>query len=571
MTRWAVALCVLPLAAQTVILPLGDVRAGMKGVGKTIFTGDRIEEFQVEILGVLENPGPKQSLILCRLSGGPLSQTGVMQGMSGSPVYIDGKLVGAVASAFAFSKEPIAGIRPIEEMLAAASPPAQPIRRAHHPLAPAPLAEMLPARMENARMVDIATPLAMAGFTSRTLDHFTPSLRTLGLEPMQGTLGGNSGAAAAPRPLQPGSMISVQLITGDLMMGADGTVTHIDGNRVYAFGHRFLSVGATEIPFARAEVLTVLPSLNTSFKISSARELLGTITADHSTAVTGELGRSARAVPFSVKVHGGRESTYRMQLVRDRLLTPFLLQVVTFSAIDATERVSGAATITVRGRIEFAKAKPIDLANVYTGETAVVLPASLVAAVPLGYAMQSGFPEFDPRQIELNIAVTNERKQYTVEQLWASRTTAKPGETVELHVRLTGPGGDEIKRTFPYRIPPGMSTGTLQVTVADALTANLADFAATITQPPTSVVQVASLLHSIRPNNVASVRVLRSDPSFLVAGQTLPDPPSSLALVLRRQPASATPATQSKIADFDLRIADGAISGSKSMNLDVKE
>lgn len=271
--RFAIVLTwvLAPLSAATAFFPLQDVKAGMHAIGKTVFSGSRIEEFQVEILGVLENIGPKQSLILAKLSGGPIERTGVMQGMSGSPVYIDGKLVGAVAMAFPFSKEAIAGIRPIADMLVApvGAPPRATIR-----LADTDLLAALPKRAETLlggeKMIDIATPVSFGGFTRQTIDRFAPQLRAMGLEPLQGISGGGRIPAAmgAASALQPGSMISVQLITGDLSIAADGTVTHIDGERVYAFGHRFLSVGSTDLPFARSEVLTLLPSLSSSFKIS---------------------------------------------------------------------------------------------------------------------------------------------------------------------------------------------------------------------------------------------------------------------------------------------------------------
>ena len=277
----------------------------MRGTGRTVFSGNKIEDFQVEILGVLDNIGPKESLILARLSGGPLEHTGVMQGMSGSPVYIDGKLVGAVAMAFPFAKDPIAGIRPIEAMLrtsTAATPPSPSPAPAASSRAALALNERdltrriprpEPALGGEARMIDIATPLSFGGFSRATLDAFAPQLRTLGLEPRQGVTSGGKiepgmGNAA---DLKPGAMISVQLMAGDLSVGADGTVTHIVGNRIYAFGHRFLNIGSTALPFARAEVLTLLANTNTSFKISSAKEWMGTIYQDRNTAVAGVSNR----------------------------------------------------------------------------------------------------------------------------------------------------------------------------------------------------------------------------------------------------------------------------------------
>jgi hypothetical protein len=245
-------------------------------------------------------------------------------------------------------------------------------------------------------MIDIATPVSFGGFTRAAIERFTPQLRALGLEPMQGISGGGSTSTAmgAPSKLQPGSMISVQLVTGDLSIGADGTVTHIDGEHLYAFGHRFLSVGSTDLPFARSEVLTLLPSINTSFKISAARELMGAISQDRNTAVTGQLGRRAAMVPVSISVAepNGRKATYKMEMVDDRFLSPFLLQMSVFSAIDATERTTGAGSFLVKGQIEFRDGSaPVKLDNMFAADSNSAAQVALSAAIPLAYVLQGGF------------------------------------------------------------------------------------------------------------------------------------------------------------------------------------
>ena len=271
--------------ADSPFLPIRDIRPGMHGTGKTVFAGNIISDFDVEILGVLENVGPKQSLILGKFSGGPLEHTGVMQGMSGSPVYIGGKLIGAVALGFPYSKDPIAGIRPIEEMIAAGQMPGKPV---------------VPAGMS-----EIATPIAFGGFTSKTLEAYAAQLKPFGFEPKQGLgVGGSlTETMGKPADLHPGSMISVQLMSGDLNVGADGTLTYIDGTHVYGFGHRFLGTGPTDLPFARSEVLALVPNLNSSFKISAAKELMGVIQQDRNTAITGELGKRANLMPIEISVN----------------------------------------------------------------------------------------------------------------------------------------------------------------------------------------------------------------------------------------------------------------------------
>jgi hypothetical protein len=573
------------LAAQPLILPLREVRAGMRGVGKTVFSGTRIEEFQVEILGVLENSGPKQSIILARLAGGPLANSGVVQGMSGSPVYIGGKLVGAVAFAFQFAKEPIAGVRPIEEMLRATAQPAPP-RRSTVSLFERDLTRPLaqaPATGEG-RLVDIATPVAFGGFTRATVETFAPQLRALGLDPRVGIGGGASPrpAAQSTAPPLPGSMISVQLLSGDMNVSADGTVTMVDGKRIYAFGHRFLNIGPAELPFARAEVLTLLPTLSTSFKISAAREWLGAITMDSSTAVAGELGRRAPLVPVSIAVNRVKAGAapaplerYQIRMVNDPLLAPLMLQIAAFSAIDATERTVGASTFSIHGRVEFqGGAAPVRIENMFSGDSNVPLQVSLAAAAPVAYAMQSGFASLRLKSVDLVIDSTVAKREWQIDQIWASRPVARPGETVELFVSLAGDDGAELKRKVAYQIPPGAPAGPLYFTVADGLVTNMTEFAGTVSAVPRSASQVVTLLNSLRANTRAYVRVWRAEPGFQVQGEDLPDPPPSVAMILGRGATAAMGAglvRNSKVAELQIGVDNAVVSGSKTLQVEVKE
>lgn len=553
----------------------------MRGTGKTVFSGDRVDEFQVKILGVLENVGPRQSIILARLSGGPLAETGVIQGMSGSPVYVDGKLLGAVALAFTFSKEAIAGIRPIEEMLEAnpVAPRASP---------PAAIAGTLPAGLSappeilagDARLVEIATPVSFSGFTQAAIDHFAPQLRAVGLSPRQGMSGGGrpGDRLGNPAKLQPGSMISVQLLSGDMSVGADGTVTYIDGNRVYAFGHRFLAVGRTDLPFASAEVLALLPNVSSSFKISAAREWMGTITDDSSTAVSGLLGRRAELAPVSIRVRGAAVKTpqsYRMEMVNDRVLSPLLLQMAVFCALDATQRSLGSASFNVRGRIEFeGNLAPLALDNTYSGDVSVPALASLGASLPLTYVLQSGFESLKVKSATFTIDASDRRKQLQIDQVWTSAREVRPGEAVDVMVGLMGDNGAESTHKVNYRVPVGAPLGPLYFTVADATTTNLTELQQKIGVPLRSPAQAIALVNSLRSNTKAYVRVWRTEPGYQVQGQDLPDPPPSVAMILARaQAASGTPFNWrgSKVAELEISGGDSVITGSKTVLVEVKE
>jgi hypothetical protein len=577
--RFAIAAALLTVALLTVatahaalsIMPLKDVRAGMHGTGKTVFNGEKVEDFQVEILGVLENTGPKESLILGRLSGGPLEHTGVMQGMSGSPVYIDGKLIGAVAMAYPYAKDPIAGIRPIEEMLrVGASPP----RRAAS-VFPMSLPAPASTGFGDTRMMDVSTPLSLSGFTANAVEQFSPQMRKLGLEPRQGisTGGAPENSMGNPARLQPGSMISVELMTGDMSVGADGTITAIDGNNVYAFGHRFLAVGPTDLPFTRSEVITLLANLNTSFKISSARELMGVISQDRDTAIEGSFGARAQLIPLDISVTQDtrRVENYHMQMVNDRFLSPYLMQMALFSAIDASERATGVSSIVVRGAIEFENRKePVQLRNIYAGDTGAAMLAATSTAVPLAYLMQAGFDQLKVKRISLQLESFDTKKELNIGQVYLSRREVKAGDTIEIMTQLDGENGVELTRSLKYTVPLGTAPGTMYFTVADGTQTGLAELKQIVAETPLSPEQSISTVGRLRPSDKAYVRVWRAEPAYEVAGEELPDPPPSLALVLGST-QSLSQNRNSKITELTIDAGEMMVTGSKTVQIEVKE
>lgn len=544
----------------------------MHGVGKTVFSGNKVEDFDVTILGILENVGPRQSLIMARLTGGPLEHTGVMQGMSGSPVYIDGKLIGAVALGFPFSKDPVAGIRPIQEMIAVSSRDMQPLRASRS--APGDLIAALPAPDKaTGGMVEIATPISFGGFTPATLEQFAPRLRALGLEPRQGVgVGGKvDDRMGNPAALQPGSMISVELMTGDLAVGADGTLTYVDRDQVYAFGHRFLGVGPTALPFTRSEVITLMANVNTSFKISTPKELMGVISQDRNTAVTGQLGRRADLVPVSITMNRGSRKidSYKMQMVNDGYLSPILLQMAVFSAIDGTERAAGESSLTVSGNIELEGGTAVPIRSLYSGQGALALQASLAAALPLSYLQQSGFPAVRVKAVNLNIDSANVKKELQIEDVTLSRKEAHPGDTIELVARMTGENGLQVNRSLQYRLPAGTGPGTLFFSVADGPQTSLAELRAVYGSNPRTPEQVIATVNRLRANDRAYVRVWRSDADYLISGEDLPDPPPSVALILSGNAANQT-VKNSKVTEFVLDGNGMLVTGAKTAQLEVR-
>jgi hypothetical protein len=544
--------------AAPAIFPLKDIRAGQHGIGRTVFSGSRVEEFDVEILGVLENLAPKESIILGRLKGGPLENTGVMQGMSGSPVYIDGKLAGAVALSFPYSKDAIAGIRPIEDMLRV------------EPAGPRMMARQRYIARD-ARLEEIATPVSFSGFTSATLDHFGAQLREMGMDPRQGVSGGGNPAdrMGDPKSIVPGSMISAQLLSGDYSISADGTVTCIDGDHIYAFGHRFLDAGPSDIPFARAEVLALLPNVSSSFKISAAREWMGTLTDDRSTAVSGVVGRRAAMAPVDIRV--GKNS-YHMQVIQDRVMTPLVTQMALFSAIDATERAQGGSTFSVRGHLDF-EGGSVSIDNVYSGDVAVPALAALGVGTSLSYAMASGFDEFKLKGVTIEVGVVDRKSQVQIADIAAPRSV-RPGEDVELIVTLAGENGVESQRKVLYRVPVGAPLGPINFTAADAASTNMMEFGASIGLQYHSPGQVLGFLNGLRTNTKAYIRVWRNDVAYTVDGRDLPSPPPSVAMILNRaqtQAANLPNLRGSKLGEIAVPAGDNFVTGSKTVQVEVKE
>lgn len=580
-----ILLCLLlPFAAHAqAFYPLKDVRPGLRGIGRTVFNGNRIEEFQVEILGTLENLTPKQAIILAKLTGGPLAETGVLQGMSGSPVYIEGKLLGAIALGFPFSKESIAGIQPIEAMVADANPPspsAPPKSAFFSRRVPPPSA--LSSSFGN--LTEILSPVAFSGFTPATLETFAADFRRLGLSPQQGVSSGSPTSQRYSGTVVPGSMISVQLLSGDMAISADGTVTYVNGNRVYAFGHRFLDSGSTDLPFARADVIALLPALNTSFKLSASREWVGAMTSDRSTAIAGEIGRRARTVPLTISVRSVSTGMhdYRMQVVEDRLLTPFVTQTALFSVMDATERAIGAGTLRLRGQVEFGGDIPrLLIRDVFVSDSALPQQAATDAVVPLGFVLGGGFTGLHMKSISFQLEPVDSKRQLHIAQAWTSKHEARPGDSVEITALLQGENGFELTRSATYQVPVGAPLGPLNFTISDANTLNFPEFAGLSQSALHSATELVRTINEFRSSDAAYVRVWRQEPAFTVAGPApggeLTDPPPSVMLILADPSSSVTtnPALTltrgSEIAELTISVAGYLVTGAKTLQVEVKE
>ena len=594
----------LPEAGAQSFFPLSDVHPGLHGSGRTVFSGNRIEEFQVEILGVLPNSAPRQTIILARLSGGPLAETGILQGMSGSPVYIDGKLLGAVALGFPFSKEPIAGIQPIEQMIADSSLRSQPNqgnpvaalsdeRPWHFYSQTIGAADSLHAigELESpwGALHHLLVPLSLSGFTARTAQTLSSQFHNLGFAASQGISVAASALPASPQSsaadaVVPGSMISVGLLTGDMNITADGTVTFVDGRRVYAFGHRFLDTGSTEMPFAHSEVVALIPNLNSSFKLSSPRSWVGTILSDRASAIAGEIGRPAHTVPMTVSVRSQATGThdYHFQVVNDRFLSPFIIQTALFSVLDSTERTLGRGTLQLTGHVEWeANAPPLEIRDTFVSDSGLVQQVSADAVVPLGFVLGAGFQDLHLRQIAFHLEASESKQQLHLAQAWTSAHDVRPGEALEVSALLEGENGIQMTRSGTYHVPPGAPPGALNLTVSDGNTLNFPEFAGLSQSSLRTSSELIRTINSFRDSDAVYVRVWRPQPAFTISGPSpsgeLSDPPPSVALVLSdpsdsvTSNAALTLTRGSQVAELAIPTRGYVITGAKTLQVEVKE
>jgi len=585
-----------------------DIRPGMIGISRTVFDGTRVEEFKVNIIGVLENIiGPHRNLILAKLEGGPLAHTGVIAGMSGSPVYIDGKLIGAVSYALgAFSKEPIAGITPIAEMTDAVSfnstRPAAARVNLEYPLTRESLTAAFrkalnwnrpfadrpgDARLTGATSVagvggaqiatllrPIATPLAMSGFEPDVADLIGGAFEDQGFIP-SGAGGGAARAGEMPYegPLKPGDAIGVAFVTGDLQLGATGTVTHIDGDRVYAFGHPMYNLGPTEFPMTRAYVYTVLPSLFSSMKLSTTGDVIGTFLQDRATTIAGRLGPGPQLIPMKLTIESerGTKRTFTYSLVNDQLFTPLMTYATILNTASSYERQFGSATFGVRGTVKVKKHDPIAFNNLYSGERASMDAAGYIVA-PITYLVGNEFEKVQLESIDITLNTAEEPKTATLERVWLDDPRPRAGRTVPLKVLLRTYRGDDVVRTLPIQIPANAS-GTISLQVTDGARLAQSEQRETRTSnQQRSVDQMIRLLNKGRRSNTLYVKLLGSDAGAVVNGELLSSLPPSVLGVLEgdRNGGSFNPVHSATMGEWELP-TEHLVNGSRTVTITVSQ
>ena len=604
-----VALCGVSsfISGATTQMDVKDIRPGMVGIGHTVFDGTHVEEFKANILGVLENViGPRRNLILAKLEGGPLANTGVIAGMSGSPVYVDGKLIGAVSYALgSFSKEPIAGITPIAEMTDSTAqgnvrPPGARVkvefpltreglsaafRKAltwNRPFAERPNDTELSGIGSVAGMAapqlgtllrPIATPLVMSGFEPDLGEMFGSAFRDQGFIPTGGSVAGmHLGEKPYEGPLKPGDAVGVMLVGGDLMLGGTGTVTHIDGDRVYAFGHPMYNLGPIGFPMTRAYVYTVLPSLFSSMKLSTTGEIIGTVLQDRAAAIAGRLGNGPRMIPIAVSLESTRaaKQTFHFTVVNDPLFGPLMTYASILNTLGSYERQFGAASFSVKGSVKVQKHDAIGFDNLFAGDQSSMGAAAYIVG-PLSALMSNDYEKVDIDGLDVTFGTTEEPKTATLERVWLDDPRPRAGRTVPLKVMFRTYRGEDVVRTLPIEIPHNAS-GSLSLLVSDGGRLGMNEQREARAPQPRSVDQIIKTLNKGRRNNSLYVKLLGSDAGAVVNGELLSALPPSVLGVLEgdRNGGNFNPLHNATLGEWELP-TEHAVSGARTVTITVSQ
>ncbi len=550
----------------TDVMGVDEIVPGMKGYGKTVFKADRIELFGVEVLGTLRKWEAGGDMVLIRMSGGPLEKSGIIAGMSGSPVYINNRLIGAVAYGWSFSKEAIAGVTPIGEMKSTLLnlPPHEdsaplasldwdlPSPSSNGPTASArtgglpletgigewPFAPPLTRQEPDAnapRLTPILSPLILSGIDGETLQRMQPFFHSFGLSPMQGgncipppfTLSGK------PR-LVPGAAVAAILIQGDLSAAVVGTVTYVEGENVLAFGHPFLQTGSADIPMATAYVYAVLTSQSQSIKMASPVETIGRICQDRRAGIAGAFGNAPRMVPCRIEIEGSQRKLYNFEIVNNKLLTPSLILMAAQSAVLSTERKLGDKSIHIKLSAHLdGYEEPVTIENVFYELDQSWFSLNHIVQ-PFAMVMNNQFQKVRLNGIDLKIKVLDTRETAYIEAIRVSKKQVKPGESFQVSVSLKPYTGESFTQTVTVQIPEDTLPGsTLNVTACDATYGQALNMGRSAGKHlPTNFGQLLHYVESMERNNNLMVRVLLPRKGLTYKGEGFPSLPASIISIM---------------------------------------
>lgn len=566
-TLLAVLLLAAPLLAQN-FFPLEQIKPGMTGTGLTVFSGIKPEEFQVEVVDVLRNFHPNRNLILVRLKGPKPEFTGVAAGMSGSPIYFEGKLAGALSySLSAFVKEPLAGVTPIREMLEIIDREASRkselaatresgenkfLEMALGLVAPAwenfqPTTLLQQRALAAQPFQPLLVPLNFSGLQPDLLAQAQALFQPSGFIAMSGGSAQNENVSSAD--FVPGASVTAVLVTGATDIEALGTVTYREGNQMLAFGHPFFNSGPVELPIALAKVLTVVPSELSAFKIGVSAQMLGALRQDRTTGIYGELGNVPRLLPMNVKYidETGKASSYQFQFTDERSLTtlmPLILRFVLVNTLQASRLAVGENSLQLNGAVRLDDGQKISLDNFYPGLTPIpgfgslngILQSTGEVASVLGAVMANNFQPSNVARIDLNFTSLAGRRSASIDHVWLDRNEVSPGDTVNVFTRVQIQRGAEVLVRKSLVVPKNASGPFLNVVVGSGREMTLIEQR---TAPGKFAVQnfeqLLGLLNSRRRNDLLYYQIRVPDRGLVVEGEQLSALPPTAFAVLQAQ------------------------------------
>jgi len=589
----------LSFAGNVPIMPVGEVKSGMDGYGLTVFSGDSIERFEVRILGTLKNFLPKKDVILAELQGEKLRYTGVIGGMSGSPIYIDGRLIGALAYGWQFAKEPIVGITPIEQMLeiekasgaggAAApqgggAPAARTSAAVFNPFKP-PANFLLDDSLETGRaagagsfaaggasLARLQIPLIFSGFRPEIIEKYGKAFSRFGLIPLAGGSTGGADTAISAN-VAPGSAVSAQLIRGDVSLAATGTLTFRDGNRVLAFGHPFLHFGPVDFPLTAAEIVAVLPNVASSFKISNSTSPVGSVRTDHTSGILGVIGAQPRMVPLkaSLRIAGLPEETFSYEMVDHKLLSPVLAALSIANSLGPAGDAVTEQTLKVSGRITTKDTPPVVIENLYAGASASGEFIQQLLMM-LQYLYNNSYGPARIQEADFSFEVSEGNPRAAVTEVYVDRDEVSPGDTIEIDVVLDPFLKAPFHEKFSFIVPDTEKDSKLFLLVGAANYLTMTEFQISPARfLYTSLEHLVRLINQSRRNDCLYVKVFRMDQGVVLAGREMPELPPSVYNLLRsgKSTGATLPLNDYSLAEFARR-TDYVISGLKVIQIDLK-
>jgi len=529
---------------NTPTMTVDEVRPGMKGVAYTVFQGTQPEAMDVEILGVLKDAnGPKGDIILIRLKGDKPEYSGVVAGMSGSPVYVDGKLLGALAFRIGqFAKEPIAGVTPIAEMLEISEldnsrpPDAEPVSARTRSETSETFAPGDAAALDHYRnlLTPIDTPIVFSGFGEETLRRFAPQFAAAGVTPVSG-IGSADRAAHDRGALVPGSTVSAVLIEGDMNVAATCTVTYVDTQRVLACGHPLLQFGIVDLPMTKAEVVATLASPLNSFKIINTTEEVGSFVQDRHKGILGRLGKTPEMIPVTLTVRGGsKPKQFHYQVLNNAKLTPVAVMATVFNSLQGVNEYGEEISYRMRGTIQVQGYPDVTLQNMFAPLDNT--PTAAVVAISLGdrFARIFDNPYVTPgiTGVNLEFDLTRERRWARLESVRTDVTEARPGDDIVIESVLRPYRGDRMVRQIPIKVPTSTPKGTLRILVSDGDTLDRMRRAVPAFARKMDLASTIAMLNKDHSNTRLYVSLLEANPQAMVDDKVMPTLPLSVMNVM---------------------------------------